>query len=36
MRCPSCKGYKSMIMPDGRDLECDMCHGKGEVRGYDE
>jgi len=28
-RCPSCKGNKSMIMPDGKEYTCDLCNGSG-------
>jgi len=31
MRCQSCKGYKSMIMPNGKDVTCDLCNGTGET-----
>lgn len=31
MNCPNCKGYKTMIMPDGKEHKCDLCHGSGEI-----
>lgn len=30
--CPSCKGWKRMIMPDGKEYDCDMCKGSGESK----